>query len=84
MTSGFTSMYCMLPQVKGLNTETGAMLALPPDRIGHGTFLHPESGGTEKLVDAVRKSHIPIGIMTTAYVYTMVYTYFCNHLHVVF
>ena len=34
---------------------------LPPDRIGHGTFLHPEVGGTCSLVEKVRKNNIPLG-----------------------
>ena len=48
-------------QVKGQNDETNALLALPPDRIGHGTFLHPECGGSEIFINTIRKHNIPIG-----------------------
>ncbi|MBN3280152.1 ADAL protein, partial [Polyodon spathula] len=36
------------------------LLHLPPDRIGHGTFLHPEVGGSQELVDTVMMKHIPL------------------------
>lgn len=32
-----------------------------PDRIGHGTFMHPNVGGTEDIVREVMDSKIPIG-----------------------
>lgn len=41
--------------------ETDLLLNLPPDRIGHGTFLHPEVGGSKSLVDKVVKNKIPLG-----------------------
>ena len=41
--------------------ETELLLTLPPDRIGHGTFLHPDVGGSQTLVDAVVKNNIPLG-----------------------
>lgn len=41
--------------------ETDLLLDLPPDRIGHGTFLHPEMGGSESLVQKVLKHNIPLG-----------------------
>ena len=37
------------------------LLDLTPDRIGNGTFLHPEVGGSDSLVDKVCKQNIPIG-----------------------
>lgn len=41
--------------------ETDLLLDLPPDRIGHGTFLHPQVGGSESLVQKVLKHNIPLG-----------------------
>ena len=41
--------------------ESDLLLTLPPDRIGHGTFLHPEVGGSQSLVDKVLKNNIPLG-----------------------
>lgn len=37
------------------------MRGAPPDRIGHGTFLHPDVGGTEEIVQEVIRGGIPIG-----------------------
>lgn len=37
------------------------MLSVKPDRIGHGTFLLPDMGGTEEIVDLVMQQKIPIG-----------------------
>lgn len=50
-----------LLQVASQLDETDLLLNLPPDRIGHGTFLHPEVGGSKSLVDKVLKNHIPLG-----------------------
>ena len=41
--------------------ETRVLLSLIPDRIGHGTCIHPENGGAEDLVNIVEKHLIPIG-----------------------
>lgn len=48
-------------QVLSQLEETDLLLDLPPDRIGHGTFLHPEVGGSEDLVQKVLKNNIPLG-----------------------
>ena len=37
------------------------LLNLIPDRIGHGTCIHPENGGSEDLVNIVEEHSIPIG-----------------------
>lgn len=50
-----------LLQVPSQLEETDLLLNLPPDRIGHGTFLHPEVGGSQSLVDKVVKNKIPLG-----------------------
>lgn len=34
---------------------------VPLDRIGHGTYLHPDVGGTEEIVQHVASNRIPIG-----------------------
>ena len=41
--------------------EARVLLNLIPDRIGHGTCIHPENGGAEDLVNIVEKHSIPIG-----------------------
>lgn len=48
-------------QVPSQRDESELLLNLPPDRIGHGTFLHPEVGGSDSLVEKVCKQNIPIG-----------------------
>lgn len=48
-------------QVPSQHEENELLLNLPPDRIGHGTFLHPEMGGSQTLVDEVVKRNIPLG-----------------------
>uniref|UniRef100_A0A673GG54 Adenosine deaminase-like protein n=1 Tax=Sinocyclocheilus rhinocerous TaxID=307959 RepID=A0A673GG54_9TELE len=50
-----------LSEVPSRRDESELLLNLPPDRIGHGTFLHPEVGGSDSLVDKVCKQNIPIG-----------------------
>lgn len=50
-----------LSQVPSQLEESELLLNLPPDRIGHGTFLHPDVGGSQSLVDKVVKNNIPLG-----------------------
>ncbi|KAG7231104.1 hypothetical protein INR49_027144 [Caranx melampygus] len=53
-------------QVPSQREETDLLLNLPPDRIGHGTFLHPEVGGSQNLVDKVLKNNIPLELCLTS------------------
>ncbi|MBN3312352.1 ADAL protein, partial [Atractosteus spatula] len=55
-----------LSEVPTQREETELLLTLPPDRIGHGTFLHPEVGGSQALVDAVRQGNIPLELCLTS------------------
>ncbi|MBN3289589.1 ADAL protein, partial [Polypterus senegalus] len=55
-----------LSEVPNQKEETELLLTLPPDRIGHGTFLHPEVGGSQELVDYVRKNCIPLELCMTS------------------
>lgn len=41
--------------------ESRVLLNVIPDRIGHGTCIHPEYGGAEDLVNIVEEHSIPIG-----------------------
>uniref|UniRef100_A0A8C1WYP1 Adenosine deaminase-like n=1 Tax=Cyprinus carpio TaxID=7962 RepID=A0A8C1WYP1_CYPCA len=50
-----------LSEVSSQRDESVLLLNLPPDRIGHRTFLHPESGGSDSLADKICKQNIPIG-----------------------
>lgn len=43
--------------------NTRVLLDLIPDRIGHGTCIHPENGGSDDLVNIVEEHSIPIGKM---------------------
>ena len=49
-----------LLQIPG-NADTEQLLGLLPDRVGHGTFLHPERGGDQKYLDLITDNRIPIG-----------------------
>ena len=44
------------------NEETELLLSLPPDRIGHGTYLLPSRGGKQQFVGYVLKHKTPIGV----------------------
>ncbi|KAM7003112.1 N6-Methyl-AMP deaminase [Tautogolabrus adspersus] len=55
-----------LSEVPSQLEETDLLLDLPPDRIGHGTFLHPEVGGSQSLVDKVLKNNIPLELCLTS------------------
>nr|XP_054755952.1 adenosine deaminase-like protein [Lytechinus pictus] len=46
--------------------ESRILLDVPPDRIGHGTYLHPEVGGDQSLVNSVVRSKIPIEMCMTS------------------
>ncbi|XP_038129824.1 adenosine deaminase-like protein isoform X1 [Cyprinodon tularosa] len=50
-----------MSEVPSQREESELLLNLPPDRIGHGTFLHPEMGGSQSLVDRVVDRNIPLG-----------------------
>uniref|UniRef100_A0A8D3AFB0 N6-Methyl-AMP deaminase n=1 Tax=Scophthalmus maximus TaxID=52904 RepID=A0A8D3AFB0_SCOMX len=54
------------PTVPSQLEESDLLLNLPPDRIGHGTFLHPEVGGSQILVDKVLKNNIPLELCLTS------------------
>ncbi|RVE71687.1 hypothetical protein OJAV_G00054180 [Oryzias javanicus] len=55
-----------LSEVQSQREESELLLNLPPDRIGHGTFLHPEMGGSQSLVDKVVKNSIPLELCLTS------------------
>lgn len=55
-----------LSEVPSQLEESDLLLDLPPDRIGHGTFLHPEVGGSQSLVDKVVANNIPLELCLTS------------------
>ncbi|CAK6961590.1 adenosine deaminase-like protein isoform X1 [Scomber scombrus] len=55
-----------LSEVQSQLEETDLLLNLPPDRIGHGTFMHPEVGGSQSVVDKVIKNNIPLELCLTS------------------
>ncbi|NWT65945.1 ADAL protein, partial [Prunella himalayana] len=46
--------------------ETKILLGLPPDRIGHGTFLNSTAAGSAEIVSLVQQNHIPIEFCMTS------------------
>ncbi|XP_066505567.1 adenosine deaminase-like protein [Hoplias malabaricus] len=55
-----------MSEIPSQKEESELLLDLPPDRIGHGTFLHPEVGGSDSLVDKVCKQNIPLELCLTS------------------
>ena len=47
-----------LCEVEGKASEAEVLMQLPPDRIGHGTFIHRES---DSLTKKVLHSRVPLG-----------------------
>lgn len=61
--------------------ETLEVLKIVPDRIGHGTCLDEESGGSKELVDLVLKHKIPLELcLTSNVVVQTVPNYDAHHL----
>ncbi|KAI8439978.1 hypothetical protein MSG28_001427 [Choristoneura fumiferana] len=46
--------------------EVMQMLDFKPERIGHGTFIHPRLGGTVETWDALSKLKVPVEICLTS------------------
>ena len=42
--------------------ETGAVLAMAPDRIGHGTCIHPTLGGSDVLWSQLTRVKSPVEV----------------------
>ncbi|XP_030312774.1 adenosine deaminase-like protein [Calypte anna] len=59
-----------LSEIPNQEEETRVLLGLPPDRIGHGTFLNSATGGAEGLVPLVLQNHIPIELCMTSNIKT--------------
>ncbi|KFQ42395.1 Adenosine deaminase-like, partial [Nestor notabilis] len=57
-----------LSEIPNQKEETKILLGLPPDRIGHGTFLN--SADSEELVLLVRQNQIPIELCMTSNIKT--------------
>ncbi|TMS05389.1 Adenosine deaminase-like protein [Larimichthys crocea] len=55
-----------LSEIQSQLEESDLLLDLPPDRIGHGTFLHPEMGGSPSVFDKVVKNNIPLELCLTS------------------
>ncbi|KAM3608873.1 uncharacterized protein V6R79_006032 [Siganus canaliculatus] len=68
-----------LSEVPSQLEESDLLLNLPPDRIGHGTFLHPEVGGSTGLVDKVVKNQIPLELCLTSNVKGQTVPCYSNH-----
>ncbi|XP_073242909.1 N6-Methyl-AMP deaminase-like isoform X2 [Porites lutea] len=66
------------PKVPDID-ETRVLLSLIPDRIGHGTCIHPENGGADDLVNIVEKHLIPIELCLTSNVKTKTVPSYTEH-----
>ncbi|XP_074533306.1 N6-Methyl-AMP deaminase [Halichoeres trimaculatus] len=68
-----------LSEIPSQREETDLLLNLPPDRIGHGTFLHPDVGGSQSLVEKVLKKKIPLELCLTSNVKGQTVPCYSNH-----
>ncbi|XP_009992826.1 PREDICTED: adenosine deaminase-like protein [Chaetura pelagica] len=59
-----------LSEIPNQEEETRVLLGLPPDRIGHGTFLNSATTGSEELVPLVRQNRIPVELCMTSNIKT--------------
>ncbi|KAK3606009.1 hypothetical protein CHS0354_025041 [Potamilus streckersoni] len=59
--------------------ETEEVLKILPDRIGHGTCLHPNAGGSQGLVDTVLQHRIPLELCLTSNVICQTVAHVDNH-----
>ncbi|ELU13338.1 hypothetical protein CAPTEDRAFT_219075 [Capitella teleta] len=55
-----------IAEVNNMTDESRALLSVPPDRIGHGVFLHPDHGGNAQLLRLTHGPKIPIEICLTS------------------
>uniref|UniRef100_A0A8D0H1H6 N6-Methyl-AMP deaminase n=1 Tax=Sphenodon punctatus TaxID=8508 RepID=A0A8D0H1H6_SPHPU len=55
-----------LSEIPSQEEETKLLLGLPPDRIGHGTFLYSAAAGSQDLVQLVRQNNTPIELCITS------------------
>lgn len=55
-----------LSEIPKREDETRLLLGLPPDRIGHGTFLHTSEWATRDLVELVRQNGTPLELCLTS------------------
>uniref|UniRef100_A0A8C8RQ77 Adenosine deaminase like n=1 Tax=Pelusios castaneus TaxID=367368 RepID=A0A8C8RQ77_9SAUR len=55
-----------LSEIPNKEDETKILLGLPPDRIGHGTFLTSTTADSEDLVQLVKQNRIPLELCMTS------------------
>ncbi|XP_060116056.1 adenosine deaminase-like protein [Heteronotia binoei] len=55
-----------LSEIPGQDEETQLLLRLPPDRIGHGTFLRSSSAASEDIVQLIRSKRVPLELCLTS------------------
>ncbi|XP_022104694.1 adenosine deaminase-like protein [Acanthaster planci] len=59
--------------------ESLSLVHVPPDRIGHGTFLQSDDGGSEEIVEAVSKHRTPLELCLTSNMVGQTVKSFDNH-----
>ncbi|XP_044521029.1 adenosine deaminase-like protein isoform X2 [Gracilinanus agilis] len=67
------------PSIPNQERETQVLLGLPPDRIGHGTFLSSCVGGSPDLVEFVRQHRIPLELCLTSNIKTQTVPSYDQH-----
>jgi len=59
--------------------ETAAFLSFKPDRIGHGTCIHPSLGGNEQIWEQLMKSGCPVEVCLTSNVICQTVSEYKHH-----
>ncbi|XP_069480861.1 adenosine deaminase-like protein isoform X2 [Ambystoma mexicanum] len=55
-----------ISEIPNQKEETELLLSLPPDRIGHGTFLSSAAGGSHDMEEYVKRHRIPLEMCLTS------------------
>lgn len=55
-----------MAETPNTSDEASNLLKLRPDRIGHGTYLHPSKGGSQENLSTLQQLQIPLEICLTS------------------
>ena len=68
-----------ISEIPQRNEEAALLLSLCPDRLGHGTFIHREAGGSLELEERVLSCKTPIEVCLTSNVKGQTVSNYENH-----
>ena len=68
-----------IAEVPHRNDEIELLLSAEPDRLGHGTFIHHDVGGSPEIEERVSSSQLPIEVCLTSNVKGQTVSNYENH-----